>query len=53
MHPLRHCGFVGDVTALQLIPLESRHKQLDRDYVAAGDYRADSTADALASPRQS
>ncbi|KAL0043118.1 hypothetical protein WJX79_009758 [Trebouxia sp. C0005] len=36
MQPLRHCGFVGDVTALQVIPLESRHTQLDRDYVAAG-----------------
>ena len=36
MHPIRQCGFVGDVTALQLISLESRHKELDLDYVAAG-----------------
>ena len=50
MHPVRHCGFVGDVTALQLIPFEFRHKQLDQDYVAAGDCRTDSTTDALATP---
>lgn len=38
MHTLQHRGFVGDVTALQLISLDLGDNNNSFDYVAAGEF---------------
>lgn len=36
MRVLQHCGFVGDVTALQLVPLGETGSNIQQSHVAAG-----------------
>ena len=36
VHKLQHCGFVGDVTALQLVSLTTQNSSIQQDFVAAG-----------------
>ena len=36
VHKLQHCGFVGDVTALQLVSLTTQNSSIQQDFIAAG-----------------